>query len=205
MTLRMSRVFAARREGPNMAIKGVHLEVGTRQRRRGLVSGEMLVLSVNAAAASRCTRCGARCPGYHGGDGVRRWRTLDVGTAECLVPAGLEYIDTAGNELMSQETTTGSSPAFTRIRNTDKDIGTRPIGFLWAARTLDIRFRYPHSGVGDGKPGAESDKILVNATCANLSIHAGLLCGDIMPKNIAETIEPTDHDLKIILDPAAHS
>jgi transposase len=37
--------------------------------------------------ASRCGVCGRRSPGYDQGDGVRRWRALDLGTARALVEA----------------------------------------------------------------------------------------------------------------------
>lgn len=36
---------------------------------------------------SRCGRCGRRCPGYDGGEGRRRWRALDLGTAKAFVEA----------------------------------------------------------------------------------------------------------------------
>lgn len=85
--MRMSRVFASGLGGPNMVVEGVDLEVETRRRRGQLVSSEVLVMTVRpkAAAAGRCSRCRVRCPGYDGGDGVRRWRTLDVGTIKCYL------------------------------------------------------------------------------------------------------------------------
>jgi transposase len=88
--LRMSRVFASGLGDPNMVIEGVDLQVETRRRRGQLVASEVLVISVRpkAAAARRCSRCKARCPGYDGGgDEPRRWRTLDVGTTKCYLQA----------------------------------------------------------------------------------------------------------------------
>ena len=42
-----------------------------------------LVLTANVRpyrrAKPRCSRCGARCPGYDQGGGERRWRALDLG------------------------------------------------------------------------------------------------------------------------------
>ncbi|WP_343575744.1 hypothetical protein [Mycobacterium sp.] len=42
------------------------------------VTSEVLVLSVRpkASQADRCSRCRRRCPGYDGGEGIRRWRSL---------------------------------------------------------------------------------------------------------------------------------
>jgi transposase len=36
---------------------------------------------------SRCGVCRRRCPGYDGGEGRRRWRTLDLGTTVCYLEA----------------------------------------------------------------------------------------------------------------------
>ena len=46
------------------------------------MTAEVLVFMVRPAAADRSSRCLARCPGYDTGDGVRRWRTLHVGSAK---------------------------------------------------------------------------------------------------------------------------
>src|ERR1700730_13313047 len=85
----MSRVVAAGLGDQNMVIEGVDLQVETRRRHGQSVSSEVLVMCVRprAAAAGRCSRCTARCPGYDGGDGVRRWRTLDVGTTKVYLEA----------------------------------------------------------------------------------------------------------------------
>jgi transposase len=37
--------------------------------------------------ASRCGRCGRRCPGYDQGEGRRRWRALDLGATRAYVEA----------------------------------------------------------------------------------------------------------------------
>ena len=47
----------------------------------------MFAVRPKAAAAGRCSRCRRRCPGYDGGDGMRRWRTLDVGTTKAYLQA----------------------------------------------------------------------------------------------------------------------
>jgi transposase len=39
-------------------------------------------------AQGRCAVCGRRCPGYDRGDGVRRWRAMDLGTCMTWVEAG---------------------------------------------------------------------------------------------------------------------
>lgn len=72
-----------------MVVEGLDLEVETRRQRGQLVSSEVLVMSVRpkAAAARRCSRCKARCPGYDIAGGPRRWRTLDVGTTKCYLQA----------------------------------------------------------------------------------------------------------------------
>lgn len=38
-------------------------------------------------ARGRCGRCGRRCPGYDRGEGVRRWRGLDLGTVRVFLEA----------------------------------------------------------------------------------------------------------------------
>ena len=40
-----------------------------------------------ASARSRCGRCSRRSPGYDGGAGRRRWRTLDLGTVQAVLEA----------------------------------------------------------------------------------------------------------------------
>jgi transposase len=35
----------------------------------------------------RCGRCSRRCPGYDTGEGRRRWRALDAGTAQVFIEA----------------------------------------------------------------------------------------------------------------------
>jgi transposase len=40
-----------------------------------------------ASARGRCGRCARRCPGYDGGAGRRRWRTLDLGTVQAVLEA----------------------------------------------------------------------------------------------------------------------
>lgn len=87
--MRMSRVFAAGLGDPNMVIENVDIEVQTRRQRGQLVASEVLVMSVRpkAAAARRCSRCKARCPGYDVAEEPRQWRTLDVGTTKCYLRA----------------------------------------------------------------------------------------------------------------------
>ena len=85
--MRKTRVFAAGLGDQNMIVEGVNIEVETRQRRKQPVTEEVLVFTVRpkAAAAGRCSRCLARCPGYDAGDGVRRWRILDVGSTKAYL------------------------------------------------------------------------------------------------------------------------
>ncbi|WP_416349019.1 transposase family protein [Mycobacterium xenopi] len=40
-----------------------------------------------ANQASRCSRCQKRCPAYDGGDGIRRWRSLDLETTKTYLQA----------------------------------------------------------------------------------------------------------------------
>lgn len=72
-----------------MVIENVDIEVQTRRQRGQLVASEVLVMSVRpkAAAARRCSRCKARCPGYDVAEEPRQWRTLDVGTTKCYLRA----------------------------------------------------------------------------------------------------------------------
>ena len=87
--MRRARIFAAGLGDQNMVVEDVDIEVETRQRRKQPMTEEVLVFTVRpkAAAASRCSRCRARCPGYDAGDGTRRWRTLDVGSTKAYLQA----------------------------------------------------------------------------------------------------------------------
>lgn len=68
--------------GPDLVVEDVTVEVETRRKRKETVTDEVLVLRVRpkAGQAGRCSRCRAVRPGYDAGDGLRRWRTVDVGT-----------------------------------------------------------------------------------------------------------------------------
>lgn len=49
-------------------------------------TGEMVVaVRVRSKQRQRCGRCGKRSPGYDAGDGRRRWRALDLGTARAFL------------------------------------------------------------------------------------------------------------------------
>ena len=50
---------------------------------------EVIVCSVRPRKGerNRCGVCRRRCPGYDGGEGVRRWRALDLGTVRAVVEA----------------------------------------------------------------------------------------------------------------------
>jgi transposase len=80
-----------------MVIEGLDIELETRRQRGQLVSCEVLVMTVRptATATRRCSRCKSRCPGYDGGDELRRWRTLDVGTAKCYLQAPAPRVECA--------------------------------------------------------------------------------------------------------------
>ena len=54
-----------------------------------VVDDDALVVRVRSRErdASRCGGCGRRSPGYDGGDGVRRWRALDLGTTKAFIEA----------------------------------------------------------------------------------------------------------------------
>ncbi|EID15522.1 transposase IS204/IS1001/IS1096/IS1165 family protein [Mycobacterium xenopi RIVM700367] len=53
------------------------------------MTSEVLVFKVRPKAnqASRCSRCQKRCPAYDGGDGIRRWRSLDLETTKTYLQA----------------------------------------------------------------------------------------------------------------------
>lgn len=53
------------------------------------LEGEVVVVRVRPRARerSRCGVCGRRCPGYDGGEGLRRWRALDLGSTRAFVEA----------------------------------------------------------------------------------------------------------------------
>jgi transposase len=86
--LRKSRIFASGLGDANMVVEDVTIETET-SRGKNPVTSEVLVFSVRpkASQAGRCPRCRARCPGYDSGDGIRRWRTLDVGTTKAYLQA----------------------------------------------------------------------------------------------------------------------
>ncbi len=86
--MRKSRVFATVLGGQDMVIEDVMIETETSRGKRPVTS-EVLVFEVRpkAVVASRCSRCQKRCPGYDGGDGIRRWRSLDLGTTKAYLQA----------------------------------------------------------------------------------------------------------------------
>ena len=94
----MSRVFATGLGDQNMVIEDVMIETETTGRKQPKAT-EVLVLSVRpkASQAGRCSRCRKRCPGYDAGDrdgdGVRRWRTLDVGTTKAYLQAAAPRVE----------------------------------------------------------------------------------------------------------------
>ena len=96
----MSRVFATGLGDQNMVIEDVTIETETTGRKRPKTS-EVLVFSVRpkASQAGRCSRCRKRCPGYDAGgrdgDGIRRWRTLDVGTTKAYLQAAVPRVSCA--------------------------------------------------------------------------------------------------------------
>lgn len=92
--MRMSRVFATGLGDQNMVIEDVAIETETSRGKRSTAS-EVLVFSVRpkASQAGRCSRCRKRCPGYDGGDGIRRWRTLDVGTTKAYLQAAVPRVE----------------------------------------------------------------------------------------------------------------
>jgi transposase len=94
MALRKSRIFAAGLGDVSMVIEDVTVETETSPGKKPKTS-EVLVFSVRptASQAGRCSRCRKRCPGYDGGDGTRRWRTLDVGTTKAYLQAAALRVD----------------------------------------------------------------------------------------------------------------
>ena len=83
-----SRVFATVLGGQDMVVDDVMIETET-SRGKAPVTSEVLVFEVRPKAnqASRCSRCQKRCPGYDGGDAIRRWRSLDLGTTKAYLQA----------------------------------------------------------------------------------------------------------------------
>jgi transposase len=81
--VRSSRVFKRLLGVEHTVIESVEL---VEDERRG---EEMILARVRpiASRASCCSRCDKRCPGYDAGDGPRRWRTLDLGTAKTYLEA----------------------------------------------------------------------------------------------------------------------
>lgn len=72
----------------HVVVEGVEFEVVRRGRLR-VREVEVLVVRVRPQARwrGRCGVCGARCPGYDGGRGRRRWRGLDLGVVEVYLEA----------------------------------------------------------------------------------------------------------------------
>jgi transposase len=60
-----------------------------------VVEGEVIVVRARPRAGeqSRCGLCGRRSPGYDGGEGVRRWRALDLGATRAFVEAEAPRVD----------------------------------------------------------------------------------------------------------------
>lgn len=61
--------------------------------------GEVIVCSVRPRKGERgrCGLCRRRCPGYDGGEGVRRWRALDLGTIRAFVEAEAPRVHCPGH------------------------------------------------------------------------------------------------------------
>lgn len=91
--MRMSRILAGGLGDQNMVIEDVTIETETSRGKRPKTT-EVLVFSVRCKTgeAGRCSRCRKRCPGYDGGDGTRRWRTLDVGTTKAYLQASVPRV-----------------------------------------------------------------------------------------------------------------
>ena len=87
--MRKNRVFGEAVGGPNMVVEDVTVEVESRQKLKETVTDEVLVFRVRpkASQAGRCSRCRTVRPGYDAGGGLRRWRTLDVGTMKAYLEA----------------------------------------------------------------------------------------------------------------------
>ena len=94
--MRRARIFAAGLGDHNMVVEDVAIEVET-SRRKWPQTREVLVLTVRpkASEAGRCSRCRRRCPGYDGGDGTRKWRTLDMGTTKTYLQAAAPRVSCA--------------------------------------------------------------------------------------------------------------
>jgi transposase len=75
--------------GPDLVVEDVTVEVQSRQKGKETVTEEVLVFRVRpkAVQAGRCSRCRTIRPGYDAGGGLRRWRTLDVGTMKTYLEA----------------------------------------------------------------------------------------------------------------------
>lgn len=86
--LRKSRIFTAGLGCQDMVIEDAAIQAES-TRGKTPTTSEVLVLSVRpkASQVSRCSRCRKRCPGYDGGDGLRRWRSLDMGTMKVYLQA----------------------------------------------------------------------------------------------------------------------
>jgi transposase len=62
--------------------------------------GQLVVLAgvrPTRRAASRCPRCGRRCPGYDRGDGRRRWRGQDLGSVRVFLEADAPRVSCAAH------------------------------------------------------------------------------------------------------------
>jgi hypothetical protein len=77
--VRSARVFRALLGVDELVIERVDVEDG----------GEVLVVHARPtrAARGRCGVCRRRCGGYDAGEGRRRWRALDAGTARVFIEA----------------------------------------------------------------------------------------------------------------------
>jgi transposase len=80
--VRASRIWKAVLGVEHTVIETVDLEMDP--------GGQLVVLAgvrPTRRAASRCPRCGRRCPGYDRGDGRRRWRAQDAGSVRVYLEA----------------------------------------------------------------------------------------------------------------------
>lgn len=94
----MSRLFASAIGGHQLVVEDAEWDTETvKEKGEADCLVEVLIVSVRPYARdrSRCSRCSRRCPGYDDGGGLRRWRTLDMGTTKTYLQAPAPRVECA--------------------------------------------------------------------------------------------------------------
>ena len=88
--MRTASLFSQVLGGHHMVVEDLEFTTETIKTKAGEDRDEQVLIATvrpYARDTSRCPRCKRKCPGYDAGSGIRRWRTLDLGTVKTYLQA----------------------------------------------------------------------------------------------------------------------